>query len=86
VFGKPTFRLQTPCGLANKKPQQLAMTSQTTSCTLSDEVHVLAISKPYKENQQSLSMIMPHYCIMPLKNEALQHLWQTFRLSLTPII
>jgi hypothetical protein len=64
----------------------LATTLQTTCCTLSHEVHALAISGPYKENQQSLSMRMPHCHIMPLKDEALQHLWQTSKLSLTPII
>jgi hypothetical protein len=49
------------------------MVSQTLSCTLSDEVHALAISGPYKENQQSLSMKMPHCHTMSLKYEALQH-------------
>jgi hypothetical protein len=33
------------------KELALAMTLQTVSCTLSDQVHVLAISRPYKKNQ-----------------------------------
>jgi hypothetical protein len=57
------------------KELALATTSQITSCTLSDEVHLLTIFGPYKENQQSLFMKMLHYHTMPLKDEALQHLW-----------
>jgi hypothetical protein len=33
------------------KELALAVASQITGYTLSDEVHVLAISRPYKENQ-----------------------------------
>jgi len=89
VFGKPRSRLKTSCGLASKKPQQrvtLVMMLQTMSCTLSNEVHALTISRPYKETQQSLSMRTLHYHTMPLKDEALQHLWQTSKLSLTLVI
>jgi hypothetical protein len=62
------------------------MTSQTANYTLFDEVHALAISRPCKETQQSLSIRMLHCHTTPLKDEALQHLWQTSKLSFTPII
>jgi hypothetical protein len=68
------------------KELALTTTLQSTGCTLFDEMHALAISRPYKENQESLSMRKTHYRIMPLKNEALQHLWQTSKLSLILVI
>jgi len=68
------------------KELALTMTLQSMGCTLSNEVHALAISRSYKENQESLSMRMSHYCIVPLKNEELQHLWQTSKLSFIPVI
>jgi hypothetical protein len=74
--------------LARNLSRELALVvaSQTISSTSSDEVHALAMSGPYKQNQQSLSMIMLHCHTMPLKDEALQHLWQILKLFLTLII
>jgi len=68
------------------KELALVVASQTTISTSSDEVHALAMSRPYKQNHQSLSMRMPHCHTMPLKDEALQHLWQILKLFLTLII
>jgi hypothetical protein len=89
VLGNPRFRLCTPCGLPTRNLSRelvLVAMSQITCFTSFNEMHALAMFGPYKENQQYLSMKMLHCRIMPLKHEALQHLWQTLRFLFTLII
>jgi cation transport regulator ChaC len=74
-----------PARNLNRELVLVAM-SQIAGFTLFNEVHVLAMIGPYKENQQYLSMKMLHCRIMPLKDEALQHLWQTLRFLFTLVI